>query len=138
MRTTGFRMESNYFLLMMLHMWTVLVAFLLGTIVLLMKKGTSIHKRLGWIYMVLMFFTAAVSVFLEARVGPQFLGHFGWIHLLSLLTLYTVPSSIIHVRKKRIKAHRRGMLILYFAGIIVAGIFTFAPGRYLHDLFFGG
>lgn len=130
-------MSSSYYILMMMHMWTVLVAFILGTIVLLMKKGTPTHKKIGWVYMVLMFFSASVSVFMEARVGPQFLNHFGWIHILSFVSLYTVPTSINHLRKKRIKAHKRGMLILYFAGIIVAGIFTFAPGRYLHELFFG-
>jgi len=130
-------MSSSYYILMMMHMWTVLVAFVLGTIVLLMKKGTRTHKKTGRVYMVLMFFSASVSLFLEARVGPQFLDHFGWIHLLSFVTLYTVPTSINHARKQRIKSHQRGMLILYFAGIIVAGIFTFAPGRYLHELFFG-
>lgn len=126
----------DYFSIMMLHLWTVFPAFLIGTALLFMKKCTPIHKGFGKVYMVLMFFTAIVSLFLEARVGMQFFNHFGLIHLLSFLTIYTVPTAWIAARKGNIKVHKRKMIILYFAGLIVAGGFTFFPGRYLHQFFF--
>ena len=127
----------DYYNIMMLHLWTVLPSFAIGTLLLIIKKGTPIHKKLGRVYMILMFFTAVASLFLEARVGRQFLNHFGLIHLLSFLTIYTVPTAWIAARKGNIKVHKRKMIILYFAGLIVAGGFTFFPGRYLYQFFFG-
>ncbi|WP_250149238.1 DUF2306 domain-containing protein [Flagellimonas sp. 389] len=84
-----------------------------------------------------MFFTALVSLFLPAQVGSQFLNHFGFIHFFSFLTLYTVPTAITAIRKKNVKAHKRKMVLLYFGALIIAGGFTLAPGRFLHEVFFG-
>lgn len=86
--------------------------------------------------MVLMLFTAFVTLFMPAAVGPQFLGHFGWIHLFSFLTLYTVPTAFTAIKKGNVRAHKRKMILLYFGAIIIAGGFTFVPGRFMHELFF--
>ena len=87
--------------------------------------------------MSLMFFTAAVSLFIPALVGPRVLGHFGWIHLLSILVIVTVPRALIDVRAGRIKAHQRRMVMLYVGALLIAGAFTLWPGRYLHGVLFG-
>jgi uncharacterized membrane protein len=86
--------------------------------------------------MVLMLFTAIVTLFMPAGVGPQFLGHFGWIHLFSFLTIYTVPTAYTAIKKGNVRVHKRKMILLYFGAIIIAGGFTFVPGRYLHELLF--
>ena len=122
---------------MFLHLFTVLPAFILGTISLLLKKGTQLHKVLGRIYMILMLFTAILTLFMPAAVGPSLFNHFGWIHLFSFLTIYTVPTAYIAIKKGNIKAHKRKMILLYFGALIIAGAFTFMPGRYLHSVFFG-
>ncbi len=127
----------SYETLMFMHLFTVLPAFILGTISLILKKGTSIHRAIGKIYMVLMLFTALVSLFMPAAVGPTFLDHFGWIHLFSVLTLYTVPTAYTAIRKGNVKAHKRKMILLYFGALIIAGAFTLMPGRYLHNVLFG-
>ena len=126
----------TYQTLMYLHLTTVVPCFFIGTLLLLIKKGTAIHKNFGRVYMVLMLFTAFVTLFMPAAVGPQFLGHFGWIHLFSFLTLYTVPTAYTAIKKGNVRAHKRKMILLYFGAIIIAGGFTFVPGRYLHELFF--
>ncbi|MFT5337019.1 MAG: putative membrane protein, partial [Luteibaculaceae bacterium] len=41
------------------------------------------------------------------------------------------------IKRGDVKAHKRKMITLYFGAIIIAGGFTFFPGRYLHQLFFG-
>lgn len=128
----------GYYQLMYIHLATVVPCFFIGTFMLIMKKGTPLHKFLGRIYMVLMLFTACVTLFMPAQVGPQFLNHFGWIHSFSFLTIYTVPSSYLAIRKGNVKRHKWGMIQLYFGAILIAGGFTFVPGRYLHDFFFGG
>ena len=80
--------------LMYVHLATVVPCFFLGSALLLMTKGTPMHRQLGKIYMVLMLFTAIITVFMPARVGPTLFGHFGWIHSFSLLTIYTVQHIL--------------------------------------------
>ena len=125
----------NYLQLAYLHLGTVFPAFLIGTYLLLNHKGTPGHKFLGKVYMLLMLFTALITLFMSAEVGPTFLGHFGFIHLLSFMVLYSVPTAYLAARSGNIKKHRANMIGLYVGGILVAGIFTLMPGRMLHDWF---
>jgi uncharacterized membrane protein len=126
-----------YDTLMFLHLYTVIPCVFIGGFLLVIKKGTGIHKRLGRLYMVLMLFTAIVTLFMPAYVGGRVLNHFGWIHLFSFLTIWTVPTAYIAIKKGNIKAHKRKMILLYFGALIIAGAFTLMPGRYLHEVFFG-
>ncbi len=125
-----------YDILMFSHLVTVVPCIFLGAYLLLVTKGTPIHRLLGKIYMVLMLITACISLFMPALVGPQFFNHFGWIHLFSFLTLWTVPTAYTAIRKGNVKSHQRKMVLLYIGAIMIAGGFTLAPGRYLHELFF--
>lgn len=127
----------TYIDLMYLHLVTVVPCFFIGTALLIMKKGTRIHKGFGRIYMILMMVTATITMFMPADVGPRILNHFGWIHSFSFLTFYTVPTAYWAIKKGNVRAHKRKMILLYFGALIIAGGFTFFPGRYLHDLFFG-
>lgn len=126
----------TYDSLMYIHLATVIPCFVIGTALILIKKGTVIHNRFGAVYMILMLVTSLVTLFMPAQVGPTVVGHFGWIHSFSLLTIYTVPTAYFAIKKGDIKAHKRKMILLYFGAIIIAGGFTFAPGRYLHEVFF--
>ena len=127
----------KYIDLMHLHLVTVVPCFFIGGILLIIKKGTTIHKTLGRFYMILMLFTASVTLFMPAEVGPTIFNHFGFIHSFSFLTIYTVPTAYWAIKNGNIKAHKRKMILLYFGAIIIAGGFTFTPGRYLYTLFFG-
>jgi uncharacterized membrane protein len=122
--------------LMYFHLATVIPCFIIGTMLLVIKKGTKIHVNFGRIYMVLMLITATITLFMQAEVGPTIFNHFGWIHSFSFLTIYTVPTAYIAIKKGNIKVHKRKMILLYFGAIIIAGGFTFVPGRYMHSLFF--
>lgn len=125
-----------YTYLMYAHLITVVPCFFIGAYLLAVKKGTSFHKTIGKVYMILIFATAIITLFMPAHVGPQFLNHFGWIHLFSFLTLYSVPTAIIAVKKGQIRRHKLKMILLYIGAIIIAGGFTFTPGRYLYSVFF--
>ena len=126
-----------YLQLAYFHLATVLPAFLIGTYLLANRKGTPKHRLLGKIYMSLMLITALSTLFMRAEVGPMIIGHFGYVHLLSLLVLYAVPSAYIAVRKGNIAKHKRSMVLLYVGAILLAGGFTFMPGRMMHTWFFG-
>ena len=122
---------------MYLHLGTVVPCIFLGAYLLFFRKGNALHKALGKIYMTLMLITAVASLFLPAHVGPQFLGHFGWIHLFSFLTLHSIPTALIAIRKGQVRKHKIKMILLYTGAIMIAGGFTLMPGRYLHGVFFG-
>ena len=127
----------TYLQLAYLHLGTVFPAFLIGTFLLLNRKGTPAHKVLGKIYMSLMLVTAIVTLFMSAGVGPTLLGHFGFIHLFSFLVFYLVPTAYLALRGGNIKKHRDSMIGLYVGGILIAGGFTFVPGRLLHSWLIG-
>lgn len=126
----------SYLELVYIHLATVVPAFIIGTILLLSRKGSRRHKMMGIIYMILMLVTAVVSLFLQAQVGPVFLDHFGYIHLLSLLTIYTVFVAYISAKNGNVKRHSSSMIGLYIGGILLAGSFAFTPGRHLHSWLF--
>lgn len=127
-----------YELIRNIHLYSIIPCVPLGLhLIVFSKKGGLLHKKLGAIYMILIMFSALTSLMLKAHVGPTLVGHFGWIHLLSFLTIWTIPSSLIAIKKGNINRHKRGMKLLYWMGLILAGLFTLMPGRYLHQILFG-
>jgi uncharacterized membrane protein len=126
-----------YELIRDLHLYSIAPCLPLGFyLIIVSDKGGVLHKKIGYVYMVLIFFSSIISLFLKAYVGATFLNHFGWIHLLSFLTIWTVPRSLIAVKKGNIQRHKRSMKLLYWTGLLLAGLFTLMPGRYLHSVLF--
>jgi uncharacterized membrane protein len=116
-----------------LHLVTVIPAFLLGTWLLFVsRKGSYWHRALGFGYLALMTLTAIIAVFIQ-ELRP---GQWSWVHLFVPLALWGVFAAIWRVRKGDIEGHKRAMFGLYFGGLLIAGGFTFFPGRLLHRLFF--
>ena len=126
----------SYTILMYLHLATILPAFVLGTLSFILKKGTVTHKIIGLIYMILLILTAFITLFMPSFIGPHLFNHFGWIHLFSFLTIYTVPTAYTAIKKGDVRRHKIKMIGLYVGAILIAGAFTFVPGRYMHTLFF--
>lgn len=130
-------LEHWYDVLIWWHLGTITPAFFIATYLMCVKKGTRQHRFLGRIYMGLMLFTALVSLLMSAKVGPTLLGHFGFIHVLSLVVFYSVIKAYTAIRKGQVKAHKSHMISLYVGGLLVAGAFTLTPGRMLGNLLFG-
>lgn len=126
----------TYETLMYFHLVTVLPCVVMGAALFFMTKGTPLHKGMGKVYMILMIITAIITLFMPAKVGPQFLNHFGFIHSFSLLALYSAPKAYFAIRRGDVRSHKFSMIGLYVGGIVIAGSFTLVPGRYLHDLLF--
>jgi uncharacterized membrane protein len=120
-------------LIIKIHLLSALGAFVLGIVQFIGKKGVLMHRILGWSWVVLMLSTAITSAFIQ-EINP---GHFTFIHLFTVLTLVTLPMAVLHARKKRIKAHASAMTGLFIGALVVAGLFTFMPGRTMWNLFFG-
>jgi uncharacterized membrane protein len=111
--------------------------FFLGTYLIFAKKGSAFHSRAGKVYMILMFFTGGLTLFIPAQVGARVLNHFGLLHLLSLLTLWAVPRAWFAIKRGDVKTHKWAMIRLYVGGLLLAGGFAIlAKGRYLNTLLF--
>jgi uncharacterized membrane protein len=124
----------------LIHLFTALAAFFLGAYQLFRKKGTKHHKQIGWAWFALMTVTAISAIFIRGFEGSSMPTLFGFspIHLFVILTLYSVPKAIIEIRRGDVKAHARSVKGLYMGGMVIAGLFTFMPGRTMWHIFFGG
>jgi uncharacterized membrane protein len=118
-----------------IHVATVTPAALLGAYILLNPKGTPQHRLLGKLWMALMVVTATSSFFIHQI--NLFYG-FSPIHLLSISTLFGSWNAVAAARRGDIRLHRRIVTGLYFSGIVLAGLFTFLPGRIMHRVAFTG
>ena len=117
-----------------LHAIMAIVAVILGGIQLSMKKGGSIHKLLGRIWVGLMLIVAISSLFIHEI---KLWGVYSPIHLLSLWTIFILGVGIYYVRVGNIKRHKQIMIATYFFALILTGFFTLMPGRVMHQILIG-
>jgi uncharacterized membrane protein len=106
-----------------IHLGTVLPSLVLGPVILARRKGGTMHRRLGFIWMSMMVITAVASFWIRPGSGA-----FSGIHLFSVGTLMAVPIAIWRARAGDIQAHRQIATSLYI-GLIVAGVFAVDPDR---------
>ena len=107
--------------------WTVLIAahaagatlaVLLGGYNLwLSHKGDLLHRRIGRIWFVTMYWVAFSSFGIK-RLTP---GHFSWIHILSLWTIVSLTVALWAAATHRIDSHKYWVAGSYF-GLLGAGI----------------
>ena len=101
-------------------------AFVLRAEQLAAPKGTLPHRIVGSIWVLLMLLVSISAFFIhELRIW----GPWSPIHLLALFTLVMLPVAVWRAHKHAVEQHRRAMLGLFFGALIVAGLFTFLPGR---------
>ncbi len=136
----GFRLHAPDWRLLLdaspviqLHIAAALTALVIGTVLLIGVKGTRRHRILGWSWVSAMAATAISSLFIHS-INPA---GFSLIHLLSGWTIISLPMAIYAIRRGKVQAHRRAMTGMFVGGLIVAGAFTFLPGRLMWAIFFG-
>lgn len=114
------------------HLVAALLALLLGALVLVRRKGTPAHRRLGRAWVLLMFFVAAGSFAIREIDAPGL----SPIHILSAWTIVSLAAGIYCIRRRWIAAHA-GFMVGTFAGLMAAGAFALLPGRYIWRTLFG-
>ena len=122
-----------------LHAIFAILAIPLGLVIFLNKKGTSNHKLLGWIWIVLLVIVSISAIFIQT-LNP---GQYSLIHLLIPFTLVSLIYAIWSIRMfketKKINyrySHMYTMIGLYLGALLVAGTFTLMHGRMIHSLLF--
>jgi uncharacterized membrane protein len=118
-----------------LHAFAALGAFALGAVQLAAPKGTLPHRVVGSIWVLLMLVVGISAFFIhELRIW----GPWSPIHLLAVFTLVMLPVAVWRAHRHAVAQHRRAMLGLFFGALVIAGLFTFLPGRIMHAVVFGG
>ena len=130
----------NETLILSLHALPGLLALILGSIVLLSKKGTKTHKRRGYMWLGLMLLISLTAIFIQ-EINP---GSYSLIHLLIPWTIFSIIFGIYAIKKfKDTKnkvwrnLHQWTMIGLFFGALVIAGAFTLMPGRMLNEIIFG-
>ena len=116
------------------HALAALIAFIIGAVQLAGPKGTTMHRIVGWSWVLLLTSVATSSFWLQEI--RQF-GRFSWIHGLSIFTLVMLPVAVFHARRHNIGAHKVAMIGMFFGSLVIAGLFTLFPGRIMHAVIFG-
>ncbi len=118
-----------------IHAFSAIAAALIGAFVLWRQKGTKLHKMLGRVWVVLMLITATSALFIhEIRL----IGPFSPIHLFSIFTYVSLSQGLYAIIVKRdVRRHRAEMQGAYLGALMLAGAFTFLPGRRMHAVVFG-
>lgn len=117
-----------------LHAFAAMAAFALGIVQLAAPKGTIPHRTLGWVWVGLM---AAVALTSFRIQGIRLWGPWSPIHVLSIVTLLSLTLGIRHARRHAVHRHRQIMIGLFAGALVIAGLFTFLPGRIMHAAAFG-
>ena len=116
------------------HAFAAMAAFVLGIVQLAAPKGTIPHRAVGWIWVGLMVIVSASAFFIhEIRLW----GPWSPIHLLAIFTLVLLPFGVWHARRHAVRHHSRLMIGIFFGALVIAGAFTFLPGRIMHAVAFG-
>jgi uncharacterized membrane protein len=116
------------------HAFTAMAAFALGLVQLAAPKGTLPHRTMGYVWATLMVVVCATSFWIhDLRVW----GPWSPIHLLSIFTLVMLPFAILHARRHRVSEHRKAMIAMFLGALVIAGLFTFMPGRIMHAVVMG-
>jgi uncharacterized membrane protein len=117
------------------HAFAAMAAFTLGAVQLAAPKGTLPHRVIGSVWVLLMAIVCISAFFIhELRVW----GPWSPIHLLAITTLVMLPVAVWRAHRHQVAQHRRAMLGLFLGALVIAGLFTFLPGRIMHAVLLGG
>jgi uncharacterized membrane protein len=116
------------------HAFSAMAAFVIGAVQLAAPKGTLPHRSVGWLWVALMVVVAASSFWIHQL---RMIGPFSPIHLLSIFVLVMLPLAVMHARRHHVRDHRRAMIGMFTGALVIAGLFTFWPGRIMYEVLFG-
>lgn len=112
-----------------IHAFAAMATFALGIVQFAAPKGTLAHRTMGWAWVALMV-VVSVSAFFIHQI--KLWGTWSPIHLLAGFTLVGLGVAVHAARRHVIARHQRAMMALFFGALVIAGGFTFMPGRIMN------
>jgi|SRR5918994_23065 uncharacterized membrane protein len=116
------------------HAFAAMAAFVLGLVQFAAPKGTLPHRTVGFIWLALML-TVALSSFWIHEI--RLVGLWSPIHLISIYVLIMIPVAVTLAHRHNVRGHARTVISMFIGGLVIAGLFTFVPGRIMHAVAFG-
>lgn len=113
-----------------IHVYAAVAATFLGAYVFARRKGTKAHRLAGRLWVLLM---VLVSVSSFAIHELKVWGQWSPIHILSIATLISLAAAVHLARRGQIRSHRFTMISTYAGALMIAGAFSFMPGRIMHE-----
>lgn len=104
------------------HLVGVLAALVLSLALLFGRKGTAMHRSLGWIWCGLTGAGAASGLFIHQAGGWSF------FHIYSVIALVLLPLALLAARSHRARLHAALMVYLAVNVLLGAGFFALYPG----------
>lgn len=117
-----------------IHVAAALSAIGLGLVQLAAPKATIPHRVSGWAW-TLLIGTAAISSFFIHTIRVW--GPWSPLHLLAIFALAMLARAVIAARRHDAVRHRRAMLWMFGAGLVLPAMIAFAPGRIMYRVSFG-
>jgi uncharacterized membrane protein len=117
----------------LIHLISGIVALIFGGVVLLMKKGTQIHRKVGYVYV----FSMAILLISSFLIYRLF-GRFGVFHVFSLISTVSLLLGMLPMFKKvrTPKDYETHFKRMYWS---VAGLYAaFAAESFVRIPKFGG
>lgn len=115
------------------HVAGAVLAVVLTPVALWRRRRDRLHRMAGYGWCLGMA-VAALSSFAITEFGV--VGPFSPIHALSVATLAGLVAGVRAARRGDMRGHRAAMTQLSLA-LVVAGLFTLAPGRIAHAMVMG-
>lgn len=115
-----------------LHMAAAVFGLLVGTFVMIARRGTVLHRWMGRGFAGAAMVTALSSFFIH-EINQW--GQWSWIHGLSVYVVIATGISVSAIRRGNVTLHRQTMIPIYLGGFVVAGVFTLLPGRTTFEVF---
>ncbi len=119
------------------HMTAAISATIIGPFAMWarlgMKTRPKLHRAFGYAWVTMMLVTAVSAIFIRSGLGFNLYG-FSPIHLLIPLTFFSLIGAFRFLAAGNIQGHRKTMISLYIGACLIAGFFTFVPGRLLGDM----
>jgi uncharacterized membrane protein len=118
-----------------LHVAAALLSVVLGPVAIFRRSRDIVHRMAGRVWVAGMAITAVSSFWIseDPMIGP-----FSVIHILSVITLFGLVSAVRAIRAGDVARHGATMRALYAQALMLAGAFTFFPGRRMSEAFFPG
>lgn len=126
---------ANASLIIQIHTALAFGAVALTIAIFSLKKGSRYHRVMGWTWVIMMA-ALAISSFWISTI--KLVGPFSPIHLLSIFVLWSLFTAVRSARNHRVADHKRNMQGLAFGALLIAGAFTFLPGRLMNAVLLGG
>jgi len=116
------------------HIIAACLALALGPIVLYRRRRDKWHRILGYAWIVAMASLAISSFAIPSHFTALGLGP---LHGFAVVTLWSLWAGVRAARVRDVERHQAIFRSLYSNGLIIAGAFTFVPGRTFSRIVFG-